>query len=266
VRSIPVKKLLFFTSLLIAATTFSASSPAGTIIDNFDSTSFNKRLWGDQPFSTGPNQRCLQQNGVLKIQIDGVSQGEIFGAGLSSNFLLKGNFEIVLDYNLTKWPYSNGVAAGVQYMERDNFNKNGHMTRRSCGADEPPNPKENYVADFLDGTFIDHFQTLTDHNSGRMKLTRVGKIITGYFFNYQNSTWQKVGFHDYSATGLEELLVIGLNANSSTATRIPDGTLVHPFAGQDVEIAFDNLKITYDQIEYHYPAFVPPLLQLLEDQ
>ena len=77
--------------------------------------------------------------------------------------------------------------------------------------------------------------------------------MTGYYRKYVENEgwhWEQLGSHDYTATGLDDWLFIGLNANSSTATRIPDGQLVHPFAGKDVEIDFDNLQIIFDQIDY----------------
>ncbi len=203
----------------------------------------------------------------MKLQIDGASTGSnYFGAGLGTRFDLKGDFEIIVDYNLANWPYSNGVGAGISCWGTDSPNNNptGQMTRRSFGADEPPTTKECYVADFMDGNYLDHAQIATSDSQGRMKLTRVGKVMTGYF--WKNNAWQKVGFHDYSLTGLDDWLMFGLNAASVTVTTIPGGQVVHPFAGKDVEIDFDNWQVTYDQIRYGSsggPA--PGILQLLLD-
>ncbi|MCX5889044.1 MAG: hypothetical protein NTY36_06280 [Deltaproteobacteria bacterium] len=242
---------------------YPSPADAGTLSDNFDGAAINTQLWWVPPYHYDEHQRCLQQGGVLKIQIDGVSTGGSFGAGLGSCFDLKGDFAIVVDYNAINWPYSNGVGAGIQYMGTKS-SVNGHMTRRSFGADDPPPIKENYVTDFMDGNFLDHAQIATSDSQGKMKLTRVGKVMTGYF--WQNNTWVKVGSHDYSLTGLDDWLVIGLNANSSTGYQMPDGTWVHPFAHKDVEMDFDNWRVTYDQIRYYSsggPA--PGILQLLLD-
>ena len=241
-------KLLVVALLICLCTLYTSLSHAGTLTDNFDGASLDTTLWSY--YHNDDNQRCLQENGVLKIQIDGASSGpDYFGAGVGGNFLLKGNFEIVIDYQLIKWPHANGVGAGINFMG-DNFDKNGQMTQRSFGADEPPTIKENYVADFKDGEYLDHYQTATIDTTGKMKLTRVGSVMAGYFFNSVDDNWELVGSHDYAATGLDEWLEIGLNAVSVLATYTPDGQLVHPFAGQDVEIAFDNFQMTYDQIRY----------------
>lgn len=235
---------------------------AGTIIENFDGPALNKQLWNQSNYDQ--KQRCMQQDGVLKIQIDGSSTGEgWFGAGIGSNFALKGNFEIVVDYNLTNWPTVNGVRANLMFHEIDNNNnKNGNVSRGSFGADEPVVLKENYSTAFMDDLFLDGVIKATTDIGGKLKLTRVDQVITGYF--WQNEAWQTISSHNYSDTGLDDWLTIGLAAVSSTVSRLPDGTLVHPFAGKDVEMVFDNLHITYDQIRYYSGHGYVPLLLLLE--
>jgi len=254
---------LIVTFLIIGVFPFyPAPGNAGSIVDNFDAVALNDRLW--ETYSDDQHQRCVQQDGVLKIQIDGASAGQgWFGAGIRSKFILKGNFEIVVDYNLTNWPTHNGVRGNIMFWEAKINGINGHIDRCSFGADEPPNPKENYVSCFEDDAFLDVVIKPTTDFEGKLKLTRVGKIITGYF--WQNNAWQKVGSHDYTATGLEDWLGIDLNAHSSLASLNPGGQLVHPFAGLNVEIVFDNLQITYDQIKYYSNKGPSPGLLLLLD-
>jgi hypothetical protein len=259
-----IKLLVVAFSITSLGSLYPSLANAGIIIENFDGPALNKQLWN--PYNYDQHQRSIQQDGVLKIQIDGASTGdEWFGAGINGMFGLKGNFEIVADYNLTNWPTSNGVRANIMFSEIYNPNgKSGHVDRCSFGADEPPNPKESYVTAFNDDLFLDVVIKSTTDISGKLKLTRVGKIITGYF--WQNNAWQTIGSHDYSATGLGDWLRIGLNAHSTTVSRLPDGQLVHPFAGKDVEMVFDNLQITYDQIQYAPRGPAPgSLLLLLSD-
>ena len=106
-------RLLIVTFLIIClCPLYSSLSHGGTITDNFDGAALNDRLWWN--YSTDQHQRCVQQGDELRIQIDGASVGEgWFNAGIISKFKLKGNFEIVVDYKLTNWPYSNGVGAGI---------------------------------------------------------------------------------------------------------------------------------------------------------
>jgi hypothetical protein len=241
-------KLLVVALLICVCTLYTSLSHAGGIItDDFSGTSINTQLWSYYHYDD--HQRCLQEDGVLKIQIDGASSGpDYFGAGVGGNFLLKGNFEIVIDYALSNWPEANGVGAGITFMG-DNFDKSGHMTQRSFGADEPETIKENYVADFQDGESLIHFEFEPVATTGKMKLTRVGSVMAGYFFNSADSSWVLLGSHDYGSSGLDDWLGFGLNAASVISTYNTDNLLVHPFAGKDVEIVFDNFQLTYDQIK-----------------
>jgi hypothetical protein len=225
-------KLLVVTFLTIGVCTLLVSpAHAGTITDNFDGASLNHRLW--RPYNYDQHQRWVQKDGELRIQIDGASVGETFGAGVNSNFLLKGNFEIIVDYRLITWPSANGISVG--------FNNDNHFTvtsgefvirRINIG------PNENYKAAFDNGYDFQVFLVPTADISGRLKWTRVGLVMTGYFFNKQINDWQIIGSHDYFATGIDEWVGFSLNARGNN------------FTGQDVEIAFDNFQVTYDQIRY----------------
>jgi hypothetical protein len=58
---------------------YSAFADAATLSDNFDGAAINTQLWWVPPLQYDEHQRCLQQGGVLKIQIDGVSTGLLSG-------------------------------------------------------------------------------------------------------------------------------------------------------------------------------------------
>lgn len=251
------KKLLVVSFFLICVFTLCASfSQAGTITDNFDSASINTQLW--QPFNDSQYQSYVQQGGELKIRIDGASVGDEFGAGLQSKFLLKGNFDMTVDYRLITWPNANGVRLGFEGANSGPGSDDGVMVkRRNEGANQPQMPENNYSANFIDGSVWYGGIASTSDNQGSLKLTRVGSVLTGYY--WQNSAWQQLGSHDYSAPGLPEWAGITLWANSRTTVQTPNG-LVNVFGGQDVEIAFDNFQMTYDQIGY---VPVPGTLLLL---
>lgn len=260
-KKIDLTKLWGVTFLIICVCTLYASpSNAGTISDNFNGASINTRLW--QPFHADQHQRVAQQGGELRIQIDGASVGDDFGAGLNSKFLVKGNFEMTVDYRLITWPEANGVRMG---FEGPGFSPDSYagfmIKRKSYGADEPPTPKEQYNADFDEGGGWYGFQVPTTDMSGKLKLTRVGSLLTGSF--WQNNAWQLIGSHDYSTSpGLPEWVAISLWANSKTTGQYPNGT-VNVFAGKDVEIAYDNFQVNYDQIRY--TSDPSPIILLLLD-
>jgi hypothetical protein len=256
-----LSKLLAVTWLICLCTLYPSLSHAGTISDNFDGAAINTRLW--QPRSSGPDQWVRQEGGRLKIGLNAASTGSFFMAALFSNFQLKGDFEIVVDYSFIKWPDSNGVRMGLSYFGESGAH--GMIMRISPDKDATTNPQGYNSTNFIDGSYNNVSMSPTIATSGRFKLTRVGSVMAGYYF--QDNAWVLRGSHDYSVTdALPDWLVINLSAWSHTALQQPDGKVVYPFAGKDVEVTFDNLQITYDKIEYFsFPVSVSSTLLLLLD-
>ncbi|MCX5889045.1 MAG: hypothetical protein NTY36_06285 [Deltaproteobacteria bacterium] len=229
-----------FTNLLVVATLiiclgplYPALSNAGTITDNFSGAVINHRLW--QPFfNDNPQQAFVQQAGELRLQIN----GQEFNAGVNGNFLLKGDFTMVVGYTLIKWPTANDVSLGFECGGRGENSNVEMLTRRFILPSGAPEPRENYGAFFRDGSPQYNFTIPNLERSGRLKVTRVGSVMTGYF--EQNGVWQVIGSHDYSATGMDEWLEMCLSAAGHTAVVF----------SQDAAIAFDNFQVTYDQIRY----------------
>jgi hypothetical protein len=255
-----VTKLLAVTWLICVCILHTSLSHAGTITDNFAGASINTGLW--TPFNDFQQQRVFQQDGELRIQIDGASAGGSFGAGLQSKFNLKGDFVMTVDYRLITWPNANGVRLGFEGPGTSPDDTAGVMVKRRSPGIAEPTPGEQYSADFKDGNTRYGFIIPDTAMNGSLKLTRVGSVLTGYFADQPN-VWQQIGSHNYSAPGLPEWAGITLWANSKTAEQLPDGSWFNKFAGQDVEIAFDNFQVTYDQIRYtSVPG--PSLLLLLD--
>jgi hypothetical protein len=206
---------------------------AGNIVDTFDGASINTRLWA--PFQDSPQQRWVQRGGELRIQIDGSSDG---GAGVRSKFFLKGNFDMTVDYRLITWPPTNGVRLGFEGPGPDS-DQVFLVKRISWGPDELQDPQEVYKAFFADGESGSGGQVPTADDHGSLRLTRVGSVLTGYF--WQNGAWQPIASYDYSPTGYREWVEITLWAVSP-----PDSA-----TGQSVEIAFDNFQVFYDQVKFN---------------
>jgi hypothetical protein len=209
----------------------------GTIIDNFDGATLNTRLW--KPFQN-PQTQWVQQGGELRLAI-GQGAGSQDGAGVKSKFSLKGDFEMTVDYRLIIWPPANGVRLGFEGpgFSADDYTE--FMVKRcSRGADEPPTHEEEYyMAAFKeDSTWwrndVETVNTTDEH--GSLKLTRVGSLLTGSF-SKNGGPWQEIYSHDYSTpTGLPEWVAVTLWANGTPTT--------------NVEIAFDNFQVFYDQVKF----------------
>jgi hypothetical protein len=237
------KKLLIVPLLIIAVGPFYTSpAAAGTVSDNFTGATVNKRLW--QPFEESQSVRLSQQGGELRIQIDGGSVDH--GAGINSKFRLKGDFDAIVDYRLISWPPANGVRLGFEGGPNDQ----GFMVKRvSFGPDELPNQGEAYFAFFSDASQWYGNQVTTTDTQGSLRLTRVGSVFTGYF-KQKEGDWTKIADHTFSAPELLEWVDFALWA------------IGDPPAGQDVEIAFSNFQVTYDQIKYLSAAAAGTMLLL----
>jgi hypothetical protein len=240
-------RLLVATLGIIAVCSFSPPLAvvgyAGSIVDNFDGASLNTSLW--KPFNS-PQTQWVQQGGELRIKI-GAGSNE--GAGLNSKFRLQGDFEMTVDYRLITWPPDNGVRLG---FEGPGFSASDYVEfmvkRVSFGPDEPQNPKENYLAMFKEGTqwYGGNWTTADDH--GSLKLTRVGSVLTGYFLF--NGGWIPIGSHDYATPpGLPGWFAVTLWANGTPSA--------------DVEIAFDNFRVSYTTVAFS-SGLAPLSLLLLE--
>jgi hypothetical protein len=250
---------MIFVALLYSLPTY--ADWKGAIVDNFDATSINTFLWA--PFHDSPQQRVTQQTGELRVKIDAASAGDEFGAGLKSRFRLKGDFDMMVDYRLITWPATNGVRLG---FEGPGFGPDSYtefmVKRRSHGVEEPPTDKEVYGADFKEGEEWNGGMVPTADDHGSLRLTRSGSVLTGYF-SKDGGPWQFIGSHNFSTSpGLPEWIAVTLWANSKTEGQFPNGT-VKIFAGQDVEIAYDNFRVFYDQIKF-ISDISPVSLLLLE--
>jgi hypothetical protein len=240
-------KLLVVALLIIGlGSLYTARSNAGTITDNFDGATVNTRLW--TPFQN-PKTECGQQGGELWIKI---GAGSDEGAGVNSKFRVKGDYEMTVDYRLIIWPPVNDVRLGFEGpgFSADDFAE--FMIKRiSRSLNDPPTPgKEVYSAAFKEGSTWWGNDVLTTDDHGSLKLTRIGSVLTGYF-SKDGSPWQVIGSHNYSTPpGLPEWGAVMLWANGTPTT--------------DVEIAFSNFRVTYDQIKYLSAAPAPLSLLMLD--
>lgn len=229
-------KLLVVTFLTIGVCTLLVSlAHAGTITDNFDGASLNTRLW--RTFQA-PQTQWVQQGGELRITIGAGADGCV---QVESKFRLKGNFEMTVDYRLITWPPANGVRLG---FEGPGFSGDDYaqcmVKRISRGADEQPNAGEEvFMASFKEGSAWSANDVVTVNTAdehGTLKLTRVGSLMTGSF-SKNSGPWQVIDSRNYATpTGLPEWYAVSLSVCGKPST--------------NVEIAFDNFQVSYDQVSF----------------
>lgn len=195
------------------------------IYDNFDDNVTNYSKWIVSTSGTGP--MIKETNKGLEIKIPYNSAGDLtgfFGARYSSVCKLRGDFDIQTDYKLITWPNYNGIGIGlrppVAAVERDS------LTSLDVGG-----PAEVYL---LGVNNIDYGVTNTTHISGKLRMTRWGNKVGGYFYSSQGN-WVEI--NKTVATPIDTRFRLSAYGYDNT------------FANKDVNIAFDNFFINYGQLK-----------------
>jgi len=203
--------------------------------ETFDDNQIDPAIWTMHVYGTGPQISPVNQQ--LEISIPGSSSGRDFGAKLSSNFRLRGDFDIQVDFRLLVWPYGNGVRtalgrdSGFLYppgLERISFGQN----------DYPGAPRESYLTDFDGGVCG---ITETSDITGTLRLVRTGSSQTGYYY-HPSGQWVAV-CTDSAPT---DDMTIQLSAFTA-----------YQFMGWDVLMAFDNFVVNSGElVDFPVPTLV----------
>jgi hypothetical protein len=191
---------------------------AQVFLEDFDDDSINPVVWTVELFGVGP--QLAEANQQLQIEFPSASSGVAFGGGLVSNFLLRGDFDVQVDYRLLTWPFSNGVRLalaieGEYGVERTSFGSQ---------SDYPGLPREVYLTHFLDGATG---FTATSDVTGTLRLVRTGATETGYYYN--SGDWIPI----HTGPGPTQDVAIQIHAWSHD----------YAFMDWDVLAAWDNLVV-----------------------
>jgi hypothetical protein len=191
---------------------------AQVFLEDFDDNSINPDFWTVDLFGSGPQLAEADQE--LQIVFPSASSGVAFGGGLVSNFLLRGDFDVQVDYRLITWPFSNGVRLALAIEEEYGVER----TSFGSQSDYPHLPREVYLTHFSDGATG---FTATSDVSGTLRLVRVGATETGYY--YSAGDWV--------------LIHTGPGPTQDVAIQVHAWSHDYAFMDRDVIAAWDNLVI-----------------------
>jgi len=184
-----------------------------------------------------------QQNGELLIQIDQNSSGM---GGVEAKFLLKGDFDVTVDYRLVTQPTNNGVRLGIEGNVASGPVESFEARRVSLRPDDPyPNAKDFYHGGF---NYVDVRDIPTTDGQGSLRVTRVGSVLACSYKH--NGDWTQI----HSSTGSGDWASIMLGAASGGINTPPV---------QDIQVAFSNFQVIYDQVKGL--SFQTPVMMLLLD-
>ncbi|MFN8176887.1 MAG: hypothetical protein U0167_03120 [bacterium] len=217
---------------LCSALLLGAPGHAEVFRDNFDDNHIDPTVWVTDVWGSGP--QIAEANQQLEISMPGSSSGQEIGCKLASVFLLRGNFDVQVDFRLLTWPVGNGVRMGMG-IDEVGFPSHAGVERTSFGqSDYPGWPREVYCVDFPDGV---HGITGTEDFTGTLRLVRSGNSQTGYYRS--GDTWVVIGTGS-APTGDVRIKVAAWSA--------------YQFMHWDVFASWDNLVINTGTIVRPPPA------------
>jgi hypothetical protein len=211
--------------LLLVIISLSTGARAEVFREDFNDNQIDPALWTAVVYGTGPSIAAVNQQ--LEATIPGSSSGQDFGVKLRTEFFLRGDFDVQVDFRLLQWPYGNGVRLAFGIDSGYLFPPG--VERISFGQfDYPGAPRESYITD-LDGSVCGFVET-TDLE-GALRLVRIGTTQTGYY--RQGGSWVVI------CSGPAPAGDVSLQLSAFSA---------YQFMGWDVRAAFDNFVVNSGEL------------------
>ena len=174
---------------------------------------FDLSAWDVSTIGSGP--AATEANGGVDLFIpakarDDPQHQHLIAITVTARCHLNGDFDLQADYALVSWPSGNGVrfglVAGADSVER---------------TSNPVSQANTYATNFS-GSIV---AVDTPDKTGRLRLTRVGPTVTGYYFS--NRAWVSIA----SATA----------ATGAPAYAIQAWTDGYTFDQQDIRVNLKNV-------------------------
>jgi outer membrane protein assembly factor BamB len=212
-----------------------ASPGSPTPYDDFDDNACDDTLWNviesGGPYVTETNQR-------LEITLPADSSGDNFSAGYSGTHVLRGDFDIQVDYQLLTWPENNGVRMGL-WIER--APSTCTVERASYGTSDGFTAGDHYTTNFDDSILI----SATGDTDGKLRLVRTGSLFEGYYRNETSGDWV-----------LSQRFQGGSSSAGEATFMLKAWSHDYAFADDLVVVAFDNFVINKGTVVP--PGITPP--------
>jgi hypothetical protein len=221
VRVRPLRARLLAAS---ASVCFLVATGSTQLLDTFDDDTLSPLLWSTETFG-GPvvlttNQRIEVVVPADSAGVPGTSfPGDAFWAKVNGACLVRGNFDIQIDFELIDFPYQNGVRIGLWSGNSEGY---GLSERVSLGDTVQDS---YYIMDTGIVTSIPTFDT-----SGTLRLVRVGGTITGLYWNAATSAWVVIASGPIGTDDAGYLLFVWSHDSL--------------FGDEEVRVAFDNFRIS----------------------
>lgn len=212
-----MKKTIIF--LLFYLVSFSSASHAQVVIqEDFDDENIDYNLWNSNNYTYTPTE----SDGVLTVNIP---QGTPASSGIDSNFLVVGDFDIQIDFNLIDFD-SYWSSAVIDVIADDGSGR--ILVYAYAGS----SPGYGYASPYYqNGTLIGNPYTTRYDQSGKLRVVRNGSQLQSYYWS--NSTWN--------------LLANASIFSSNAKLRFFSGSSMN---NPSVAVDYDNILITTDSITF----------------
>ncbi len=240
--------LIFLSLVLVMLLGFSPSHAGEVLTETFTNNTYNQDLWIPYTQGIGPSTAVIHDRLEITLPANSSNGGNPFpfGGNLGCKFALRGDYDVQVGFDLFNWPVPTGVQVGIQPTTRHGgFNAGVWLVNDPTLS---PQPTQVYNA-WLNGL---EFRVATSDTSGKLRLQRVGNTLFAY---YWSSGWQLLGSNTASVFGKD----CGFNFYVYGA-----GPVSQNFQQKEVQVAFDNLQITYSSFapNIRFSPAVPDLLLL----
>lgn len=207
------------------------------LVEDFNDDALNDFLWSAW---TNEQPTVNENNQELQVHFPATSAGNVFGAGIRSNFRINGDFDIQVSYKMMEWPSKNGVRTGLIVTSPSEFSF--ALERVYGGTSESIN--DVYLVDNASGT-LHGLLDASSHLEGTLRITRESGTITGYYYDQASDNWVIV----YSNYAGESDVRVSINAWSHD----------YAFNDQDVNIVWDDFIVNEGRViaaELYLPMVV----------
>jgi outer membrane protein assembly factor BamB/PKD repeat protein len=188
--------------------------------DTFDDNVCNSTIW--EILESG-GAYVEETNQQLEITIPPDASGDTFYAGYASTRVLRGDFDVQVEYHLITWPQDSGVRLGL-WIERQPTTYT--VERASYSTTDSFSPGDYYTTNFADTILL----SATNDTDGRMRLVRTGTTMYGYQFDEKRGEW--VLLQSKESTSGDVTFVLRAWSHD------------YAFADSLVKVAFDNFVIS----------------------
>jgi len=192
-------------------------------------------MWSIHLEGVGPTLQ--ETDGRLEIFLPATSTGaginKVFSTGYWSKFHLVGDFDIEVEYQILKWPKNNGVSIGLSVLP------GGSVERARWGG---PEQGESYGTNYFQSAPGEIYdlggETRTKDFWGKLRLTRIGDEMTGYYFRSGEWIALRRGKVDTSPVEVSLLVWSG------------DKNYISKSPSNDIQVIFDNFIVNQGNLTW----------------